>query len=52
MIGIYGPNGHLISDSIRPTRDIARNDFAKEHDTKWQYLWLLGYKVRAIKRGG
>lgn len=52
MFGIFGANGVLIQDSIRYSRKQAREDFAKGSQTKWQHLWLLGYKVREVKQRG
>jgi hypothetical protein len=48
-VGIYQSDGTLIQDSVRLSRKQARDDFAKENGTKWNILWLLGYKVRNVK---
>jgi len=50
MVGIYGPNGVLLTHTRTTSRVHARKAFASEtgEGVKWGHLWLLGYRCRRV----
>lgn len=46
MFCIFDFNGNAIDGTYRNSRKRARRDFAIDSGTKWNHLWLLGYRCR------
>lgn len=50
LVGIFGPDGRLLPHTVSAARrKHVRGAFAEDHGKRWRDLWLLGYRVRAVK---
>jgi hypothetical protein len=50
MVGIYDPKNRLVPRTVCASRKQARRAFARVNNAKWNELWMLGFRVRAVNQ--